>query len=57
LIGPQGLPGMQGPPGPPAPLPVVGDACGPPGFTMQIVAVHQRQPTDTDRMIFVCALG
>jgi len=28
----------------------------PPPFTLTSIAVHQRQPVDTDRVITVCAL-
>ena len=28
----------------------------PPGFTIDTISVHQRQPIDTDRLIAVCVV-
>lgn len=71
IEGPQGPPGVgiPGPPGPPGSTPVIpstsstttttiapGDLNCPPGFEPLEIMVHQRQPTDANRTIFVCAV-
>jgi hypothetical protein len=50
--GPRGRPGRPGRQGPPGPAQPPG-AC-PPGFTFEVVAVHQRAPVDRDLIIQVC---